>query len=136
MKLGISFPTTVTCFKITRTIGTGDPENVFEGTFINGQVKSNETWMVTYNLTVPAAGEGIYIKYRVIGLDGCNNAASSSNIVSVSGPMPYLSVAGSNALMWGLIGAGIALAVILLIILLICCCCPVQARRKKREATR
>lgn len=97
-----------------------------------------ETGTVNRTVDVPeVTEEGTYVRYRVLGIDSSNNEGAWSSAVTVAGPAPPFPGAGgiSSALMWGLIGGGIALAVIILVIILICCCCPEGARRKKRQAT-
>ncbi len=91
--------------------------------------------LVNKTVDVPSVGEGQYVKYRVWGVDSFNNAAETSNVVTLAGPAPPTGGL-STAAMWGLIGAGIAILLIILIVVLIRCCCPVEARRKRRQATR
>ena len=80
---------------------------------------------------------GGYVKYQVVGVDKSGNRAAPSNIATVAGPPnPWPSNDVNNALMWGLIGAGVILAILMIILVVYCRLYPVQAKRKKIAATK
>lgn len=117
----------MTRFALVKTSGTVSEEERFTAASTGANGRLN------YSTKVPPVDAGSYVSYRIYGIDGSNNKGRSSNTMTVMGPLPPV---GLSATAWGLIGAGIVLAVILITIFLVWYLCPDKARARKRQATK